>query len=62
MQHHWLTAHPLWAVHWTSPHASWLNQIELCFSAMSRRVICLLTLVSVSWAFSRGADPRLALC
>ncbi|MFC4503583.1 MULTISPECIES: IS630 family transposase [Streptomyces] len=35
----WLVAHPRWTVHWTPPHASWLNQIELCFSAMTRRVL-----------------------
>jgi transposase len=22
----WLAAHPRWHVHWTPPHASWLNQ------------------------------------
>lgn len=25
----WLAAHPRWHVHWTPPHSSWLNQIEL---------------------------------
>lgn len=35
----WLAAHPRWTVHWTPPHASWLNQIELYFSAMTRRVL-----------------------
>lgn len=35
----WLADHPRWSVHWTPPHASWLNQIELYFSAMTRRVI-----------------------
>lgn len=35
----WLAAHPRWHVHWTPPHASWLNQIELYFSALSRAVI-----------------------
>lgn len=35
----WLAAHPRWHVHWTPAHASWLNQIELYFSAMTRRVI-----------------------
>ena len=35
----WLNAHPRWHVHWTPVHASWLNQIELYFSALTRRVI-----------------------
>ncbi|MET7684203.1 transposase [Streptomyces sp. NPDC005423] len=35
----WLLAHPRWTEHWTPPHASWLNQIELYFSAMTRRVL-----------------------
>jgi len=35
----WLAEHPRWHVHWTPPHASWLNQIELYFSAMTRRVL-----------------------
>jgi transposase len=35
----WLDAHPRWHVHWTPVHASWLNQIELYFSALTRRVI-----------------------
>jgi transposase len=35
----WLAAHPRWHVHWTPPHASWLNQVELYFSAMTRAVI-----------------------
>ncbi len=35
----WLAAHPRWHVHWTPPHASWLNQVELYFSAMARAVI-----------------------
>ncbi|MFF7191153.1 transposase [Streptomyces sp. NPDC008222] len=35
----WLAEHPRWTVHWTPPHASWLNQIELYFSAMTRRVL-----------------------
>ena len=24
----WFQAHPRWHVHWTPPHASWLNMIE----------------------------------
>jgi transposase len=35
----WIAAHPRWHVHWTPPHASWLNQVELYFSALTRRVI-----------------------
>jgi transposase len=35
----WLAAHPRWHVRWTPPHASWLNQIELFFSALTRRVL-----------------------
>ena len=35
----WLAAHPRWHVHWTPVHASWLNQVELFFSAMTRAVI-----------------------
>jgi transposase len=35
----WLAAHPRWRVHWTPPHASWLNQVELVFSALTRAVL-----------------------
>jgi transposase len=35
----WLAAHPRWHVHWTPVHASWLNQIELYFSGLTRRVV-----------------------
>ncbi|MFE5550235.1 IS630 family transposase [Streptomyces sp. NPDC056534] len=35
----WLSDHPRWQVHWPPPHASWLNQVELFFSAMTRRVL-----------------------
>ena len=35
----WLAVHPRWHVHWTPVHASWLNQIELYFSALTRRVV-----------------------
>lgn len=35
----WLSAHPRWHAHWPPVHASWLNQVELCFSALTRRVI-----------------------
>ncbi|MFJ7193952.1 MULTISPECIES: transposase [unclassified Streptomyces] len=35
----WLAAHPRWHVHWTPPHVSWLNQVELVFSALTRAVL-----------------------
>jgi transposase len=35
----WLADHPRWTVHWTPPHASWLNQVELFFSVLIRRVL-----------------------
>jgi transposase len=35
----WLDAHPRWHVHWTPVHASWLNQVEMYFSALTRRVV-----------------------
>jgi transposase len=35
----WLKAHPRWVVHYTPPHASWVNQIELFFSILQRKVI-----------------------
>lgn len=35
----WLAAHPRRHVHWTPPHASWLNQVELVFSALTRAVL-----------------------
>ncbi|MFG2394982.1 IS630 family transposase [Streptomyces lavendulae] len=35
----WLAAHSRWHVRWTPPHASWLNQVELFFSALTRRVV-----------------------
>jgi transposase len=35
----WLAAHPRWHVHFTPAHASWLNQVELYFSALTRRVL-----------------------
>ncbi|MFJ7273554.1 IS630 family transposase, partial [Kitasatospora sp. NPDC098663] len=35
----WLAAHPRWHVCWTPPHASWLNQVELVFSALTRAVL-----------------------
>jgi transposase len=35
----WLAAHPRWHVHFTPAHASWLNQVELYFSNLTRRVL-----------------------
>lgn len=35
----WFTAHPRWVVHYTPPHASWVNQVELFFSILQRKVI-----------------------
>ena len=35
----WLATHPGWQVHWTPPHASRLDQVELFFSALTRRVL-----------------------
>lgn len=35
----WLALHPRWHVRWTPPHASWLNQVELFFSALTRGVV-----------------------
>lgn len=35
----WLEAHPRWHFHFTPTHASWLNQIELFFSILSRRLL-----------------------
>lgn len=35
----WFAAHPRWHVHYTPPHASWVNQIELFFSILQRKVI-----------------------
>ena len=35
----WFAAHPRWVVHYTPPHASWVNQIELFFSILQRKVI-----------------------
>jgi transposase len=33
----WLDAHPRWTFHFTPTHATWLNQIELFFSILTRR-------------------------
>lgn len=35
----WLEAHPRWRFHFTPTHASWLNQLELWFSILSRRLL-----------------------
>jgi hypothetical protein len=35
----WLAAHPRFRFHYTPTHASWLNQIEVWFSILSRKVL-----------------------
>ena len=35
----WFVAHPRWVTHYTPPHASWVNQVELFFSILQRKVI-----------------------
>lgn len=35
----WFAAHPRWTVHYTPRHASWVNQVELFFSILQRKVI-----------------------
>lgn len=35
----WLAAHHRWEVHFTPKHASWVNQVELFFSILQRKVI-----------------------
>jgi transposase len=35
----WLAAHPRFHLHWTPKHASWLNQIEIFFSTLTRRLL-----------------------
>jgi len=35
----WLGAHPRFHVHHTPKHASWLNQVELFFSTLTRRLL-----------------------
>ncbi|MGH9185659.1 MAG: transposase [Acidimicrobiales bacterium] len=35
----WFAAHPRWVVHYTPPHASWVNQVEMFFSILQRKVI-----------------------
>ncbi|MCA1679099.1 MAG: IS630 family transposase [Actinobacteria bacterium] len=35
----WLEAHPRWRFQFTPTHASWLNQVEIFFSILSRRML-----------------------
>lgn len=35
----WFEAHPRWHPHYTPKHASWVNQIELFFSILQRKVV-----------------------
>jgi transposase len=35
----WLEAHTRFHAHFTPPHASWLNQVEMWFSILSRRLL-----------------------
>ncbi|MFE4959782.1 IS630 family transposase [Streptomyces sp. NPDC056653] len=35
----WLAAHPRFTVHHTPKHASWLNQVEIFFSTLARRLL-----------------------
>jgi transposase len=35
----WLKAHPRWSFHFTPTHASWLNQVELFFAILTRRLL-----------------------
>lgn len=35
----WFATHPRWHPHYTPKHASWVNQIELFFSILQRKVI-----------------------
>ncbi len=35
----WLEAHPRWSFQFTPTHASWLNQIEIFFSILWRRLL-----------------------
>jgi transposase len=37
--HHWIKRHPHVHFHFTPTHASWLNQIEVWFSIMSRAAL-----------------------
>jgi len=35
----WLDAHPRWRFQFTPKHASWLNQVEIFFSILARRLL-----------------------
>lgn len=35
----WLTAHPRWRFQFTPTHASWLNQVEIFFSILHKRLL-----------------------
>jgi putative transposase len=35
----WLTGHPRWSFQFTPTHASWLNQVEIFFSILYRRLL-----------------------
>lgn len=35
----WFKDHPRWTAHFTPPHASWVNQVEMFFSILQRKVI-----------------------
>jgi transposase len=35
----WLDAHPRWRFQFTPTHASWLNQVEIFFSILHRRLL-----------------------
>jgi transposase len=35
----WLDAHPRWSFQFTPTHASWLNQVEIFFSILARRLL-----------------------
>ncbi|MDH6122852.1 transposase [Kitasatospora sp. GAS204B] len=35
----WIAAHPRFTVHHTPKHASWLNQVEIFFSILARRLL-----------------------
>lgn len=35
----WLAEHPRFVVHYTPKHASWLNQVELIFSILTRKLL-----------------------
>ena len=43
----WFEEHPRWKQHFTPKHASWLNQIEIAFSILARRVLRRGSFVSV---------------